>query len=378
MKLDDDYDELSRGKYFTTAVASGVVIMIAILLLVLIANADKLKKNSSASHSVSSEVTVSFSESAYSDVFHTSSSLTPADLDFFEMYPKDGETSTTDSTSFSVSTTDSSYAQPIDELPADDDPATDGNHTLLTYADGTEEWVEISEYIKRNNYDYTRLINEDGIMEYLDENGKIVSYFGVDVSKDQDYINYIKLQKAGVDFVMIRVGARGYSSGDLTIDDYYKDNIKRATDAGLDVGVYFLSQAITEEEAEEEAQLVIDSMRGYKLTYPVGYVMTYREDANSRVETLTRNEKTMIARAFLKKIEEAGYKTVLYGSKVWLIKYLELSKIVSDFDVWYASEEDLPTYPYRFTMWQYNNSGTIDGIKGTVSFNVSFVDYSLK
>ncbi len=378
MKLDDDYDELSRGKYFTTAVASGVVIMIAVLLLVLIANADKLKKNSSASHSVSGEVTVSFSESAYSDVFHTSSSLTPADLDFFEMYPKDGETSTTDSTSFSVSTTDSSYAQPIDELPADDDPATDGNHTLLTYADGTEEWVEISEYIKRNNYDYTRLINEDGIMEYLDENGKIVSYFGVDVSKDQDYINYIKLQKAGVDFVMIRVGARGYSSGDLTIDDYYKDNIKRATDAGLDVGVYFLSQAITEKEAEEEAQLVIDSLRGYKLTYPVGYVMTYRDDANSRVETLTRNEKTMIARAFLKKIEEAGYKTVLYGSKVWLIKYLELSKIVSDFDVWYASEEDLPTYPYRFTMWQYNNSGTIDGIKGTVSFNVSFVDYSLK
>ena len=373
MRLEDDYDELSRGKFFATAVGCGIVIIIAVLILVFIANADKVKNKDSAVKDNTS-ISFSLSEPETTDVFHTSSSLTPSDLDFFEMYPKEpADTPVSEET-----VSDDGFSKPLEEIPEDADPSTDGNHTLLTYADGTEEWVELNKYIQKNNYELTRLINEDGVMEYLDENGKVVSYFGVDISKDQDYVDFNKLSKAGVDFVMIRVGARGYSSGNLSIDDYFSTNIKRANDAGLDVGVYFLSQAVTEEEAEEEAKLVIDNLEGYTLTYPVAFVMTYPEGENSRVETLTRNEKTMIARAFLKKIAEAGYKPILYGSKVWLIKYLELQKVVSDFDVWYSSSEELPSYPYRFTMWQYNNAGTIDGIKGTVSFNISFVDYSIK
>ena len=367
MKLDDDYDEFSKTRFQTTAVGVGVALVIAVLLFVLICNSDSLKKSgSSASASVSTPSEVSYSFTEPEERTYTSSSLRPSDLDFYEMYPE-GETSAEDP-----------LTEPVEEIPENTDPSTDGNHTLITYADGTEEWVEISDYIKQNSYDYTRLYCQDGIMEYYDEGGKKISYFGVDVSKEQDYIDYIKLRNAGCDFVMIRVGARGYTSGQLSIDDYFKDNIKRATDAGLDVGVYFLSQAITEEEAVEEAELVLDNIEGYELTYPVCYVMQYPEDGNCRVETLTRSEKTMIARAFLNKIEEEGYKPMIYGTKLWLIKYLELSKIASDFDVWLKEEADLPTYPYRFTIWQYSDTGTIAGIKGEVSFNISFVDYSLR
>lgn len=365
MKLDDDYDSYSSSRFKSTAIGVGIAIIVAVLLFMLIINADSISENSRNNKTASAEISYSASE-IEDDFVLSSSSLRPADLDFFEMYPKE-----------SVISDSSSLATPIDGEVEEEDPSKDGKHTLLKFNDGTEEWVEISKYIKLNDYDYTNLQNQDGIMEYLDK-GKVISSFGVDVSKDQGYIDYIKLRKAGVDFVMIRVGARGYTSGQITLDDYFQDNIKRATDAGLGVGVYFLSQAISEEEAEEEAAIVLENIKDYRLDYPVGYIMSYAENENSRVETLTRNEKTMIARAFLKKIDEEGYKPVLYGDKVWLIKYLELAKIASDFDIWLSEMEDYPSFPYRFTMWQYSTNSEIAGIKGKVNFNISLVDYTLR
>lgn len=365
MRLDDDFDEFNRGKFQTTAIGLGVIAVLAIVGLIFIMNMDRgssAPQNSSpASFSISS-----VSETSVSEPFHSSSSLTPADLDFYEMYPVDDPSS---------ASTSESEEEPVEE--EETDPSKDGKHTLLKYADGTEEWVEISRFITLNNYEYTRLENQDGIMQYLNENGKKVSYFGVDISKEQGYIDFNKLKKAGVDFAMIRVGARGYLSGQLSLDEYFKDNLKRANDADIDVGIYFLSQAVSEDEAKEEAELVLDNIKDRELDYPIAYVMTYQENENSRVEVLTRSEKTEIARTFLDIIEEAGYKPMIYGSKVWLIKYLELNKL-ADYDVWLSEPEDLPSYPYRFTMWQYNNSGSLPGIAGEVSFNLSFVDYSLR
>lgn len=179
-------------------------------------------------------------------------------------------------------------------------------------------------------------------------------------------------EKAGVDFVMLRVGARGYGSGQIVLDDYFVDNIKRATDAGLQIGVYFTSQAITEEEAVEESNIVLENIKDYKITYPVAFDMSFVDNDTTRIETVSRADKTKITKAFLDTIEAAGYKPLLYGDKEWLIKEIDLSKL-SAYDVWLSQMEDVPDYPYRFTMWQYANDVTIDGIAGYANMNISLL-----
>ena len=211
-------------------------------------------------------------------------------------------------------------------------------------------------------------------MKYY-ENGKQTSYVGVDISKFQDYVDFVKVKKAGIDFVMLRVGARGYGTGQLILDEYFLDNIKRATDAGLNVGVYFYSQAISEAEAIEEANMVLRNLGDYKISYPVAYDMELVENDTARTDILTREEKTAIAKAFLDTVAAAGHKTLLYGNKEWLIKEIDMSKLTA-YDVWLSQAADIPDYPYRFSMWQYSYEGSVDGITGYVDMNISFVSQS--
>ena len=129
-------------------------------------------------------------------------------------------------------------------------------------------------------------------------------------------------QKAGVDFVMLRVGARGYGSGQIVLDDYFVDNIKRATDAGLQIGVYFTSQAITEEEAVEESNIVLENIKDYKITYPVAFDMSFVDNDTTRIETVSRADKTKITKAFLDTIQAAVYNPLLKVETEWLSKRL--------------------------------------------------------
>jgi len=297
------------------------------------------------------------------DELVSGSTLTPADFDFWDMYPP------SPSPTFSPQPT----ATPA---PEENDPSKDGKHTLIKYADGKEEWVLISPYLPKHDYDFTKLVCQSGLMKYY-EDGKQTSYVGVDVSKFQDYIDFVKVKKAGVDFVMIRLGARGYGTGQLILDEYFTDNMKRASDAGLDVGVYFFSQAVTVEEAVEEANMVLQNLAEYQITYPVAFDMEKIENDTARTDELTKTDRTAITKAFLDTIAAAGYKTVIYGNKEWLIKEVDMSKLTA-YDVWLAQEEDIPDYPYKFTMWQYDKEGSIDGIAGYADLNISFIDYSEK
>ncbi len=256
------------------------------------------------------------------------------------------------------------------------DESNDGKHTLVVNRDGEEEWVTISQYLPKSDYDYTNLICKDNRMEYYVDGTK-VSYVGVDISKYQDYIDFNKVKKDGIDYVMIRLGARGYGTGQIIADEYFFDNIKRAKDAGLDVGVYFSSQAITVEEAQEEAQLVIDSVGEYHLEYPVAFDMGFVDNDTARIEALSKSERTEIALAFLQKITESGFTGCIFGDKEWLIKEVDLSKL-TEYDFWLKQEGDLPDYPYKFSMWQYSRKGSVNGISGFVSLNISFVDFAEK
>ncbi len=361
MRLPEEFEEQNNGKPVVYMFAGVCTFIVLLFVVVLFINAepdrDKKKENDAQTN-----VTQNDNEDSDNS---GKSELVADDLDFWDMYPEVDDQEP-----------EQEENKKEEEEKVEDDPSKDGKHTKITYADGTEEWVVISQQIPKNSYDYTKLVSQSGVMKYFVDGSK-VSYFGLDISKTQGYIDYNKLVKSGVDFVMLRVGARGYGTGQLVLDEYYTDNIKGATDTSLHVGLYFSSQAITKEEAVEEANMVIAQIGEYDIDYPIVFEMESVLNDTSRTENLTKDERTDIAIAFLDTIKAAGYIPMLHGDKEWLLTKVDLLKL-SDYDIWLAQEGDLPDYPYQFSMWQYNKKGTIDGISKEVSFNISFIDFTEK
>ena len=258
----------------------------------------------------------------------------------------------------------------------DSDEMDDGKHTLVTYQDGSTEWVEINDKLAANSYDTAKFVYQNPQMKYY-VNGKQASWFGVDISSKQGIVDFEKLKKAGVDFVMIKVGGRGYSSGNIVLDSSYKDYMNGAKNAGLGIGVYFYSQAVDKDEACEEAETLLELIKDYPVKYPVVFDMESVEGDMARTDALDVSTRTELARIFLKTIKAEGYTPMLYGDKEWLVTKLDLEKL-QDYDVWLSQEADTPDYPYEYTMWQYNKSGTVSGISGTAGLNISLVNYSGK
>ncbi len=311
--------------------------------------------------------------------------LTASDLDFWDMYPNDEPKSVSGSDDETPESKDLGDAQTEGDKYSQYDreqqelPENDGKHTLITYADGSEEWVLINPYLEKNIYDFTNLTMKSDKMAYYQE-GKSVSYLGADVSKYNEEIDFASLKGAGIDFVMIRLGARGYGSGQIVLDEKFADNIAKASEAGLDIGIYFFSQAVTSDEAIEEANFVVQNLQNlsnYKITYPIAFDMEYVKNDSARIEALSRDQKTTIAKAFLDTIKNAGYKPMVYGTKEWLIKQVDLTKLTG-YDIWLSQQEDVPDYPYQFQMWQYTLEGKVSGITGDIDLNISFIDYSEK
>ena len=373
MKL-NDYDEGTGQKFTSGAAAIAVLLIVSVIIIVLVANKDSLKRRFGGT---SSTISVSETESSVSESVSVtgssdSSEVYVSDLSFYKDYEERNGSS--DSTDTSTETSDTASTSSQKEVTEEND----GKHTLITNLDGTTEWAVISPQIPKCEYDFTNLYNQSGRLKYF-EGDKCTSYFGIDVSKDNSYIDFNKVKKDGVSFVMIRLGSRGYQTGQLSVDEYFRDNIKRANDAGLDVGIYFVSQALTEDEAREEAQFVIDNILGYQVTYPIALVMQPVKNDKARSDALSKKDRTTVMRAFLKAIKDKGYVPIVYGTKRSLFKDIDLSKIVGDYDIWLSDTgSDYPDYPYRYAMWQYSYKGSVDGVSGDVTYNISFVDYALK
>lgn len=307
-----------------------------------------------------------------------SSGLRAEDLGFWDMYPEKDED--TDKTETTVSSKDSEDNKWIEDFRVEEtvqeDPATDGKHTLVKLPDGTEEWVLISPYLKKNAYDFSNLSETVGLKKYT-EGGKKISQIGVDISKYDGKINFERLKSDGIDYVMIRLGARGYSTGQISLDDNFVENIEAAVKAELSIGVYFYSQAINQEEAIQEAYYLIQNLEPYRanINFPVAFYMENITNDKARIDGLSRSDKTLIACTFLEAVKAAGYIPMVYGNKEWLIKNVDLTKL-QNYDVWLSQDEDTPDYPYLYTMWQYTTTGTVNGITGDASLNICFVNYS--
>lgn len=250
----------------------------------------------------------------------------------------------------------------------------DGNHTQITYADGTQAWVELNPNLERNEYDFTKLVYQNPVMRYYVD-GKSASWFGVNLTSAQGDVDFSKLKSAGCDYVMIRVGSRGYSSGEIVMDSNYEKYLEGAKKAGLGIGVYFYSQAINKDEIIDEVDALFAAIEKYPIDYPVVFDMESVEDDMARTDALSATDRTMLANLFLSEVEDAGYKPMLYGDKEWLMTKLDLDSL-SKYDVWLSQEGDAPDYPYQFNMWQYTKAGSVKGVEGDVSLSISFKDYS--
>ena len=196
---------------------------------------------------------------------------------------------------------------------------------------------------------------------------------GIDVSAFQGDIDWNLVKESGVEFVMIRVGYRGYESGNIFLDEKFEQNIDGATDAGIDVGVYFFSQAITVEEAIEEAQFVCEQIKHKKISMPVAFDMepnTYTE--SDRIHYLTMNEITEFSDAFCTVVEKHGYEPIIYGNPTWIYNHVNLS-LITGRNLWLAHYTNHSGFPYEYRMWQYTDSGIIGGIDTPVDLDLQFI-----
>ena len=218
-----------------------------------------------------------------------------------------------------------------------------------------------------------------GLRYYFDANGVLSSKAGIDVSTYQGIIDWNKVKAAGIDFAMIRVGFRGYGSGSLNEDVQFERNIKGAHAAGVKVGLYFFTQAITVEEGRAEAQFVLDRVKklGIPVTYPIAFDTENIVDPTARANNLSAKLRTDIALAFCQTIEAAGYDAMVYSYRSWLLYNLDLSRLTK-YDTWMAHVAATTDFAKPYTMWQYENQAKVNGISGDVDLNLSFVDYAAR
>lgn len=224
-------------------------------------------------------------------------------------------------------------------------------------------------------YDQNLFVLDDTTKTMYYNDGAYRTALGIDVSAHQKEIDWNLVASSGVEFVMIRLGFRGYGAeGTMNLDQYFEKNLAGAKAAGLKVGVYFFSQAITVEEALEEAAFVLENLGGAALDYPVVYDWEAITTAKARTDGLDTDTLTDCAIAFCDAVSYAGYTPMIYYNlPVGYTRY-DLSRLTS-YDVWFAQYAAKPTMYYDYRIWQYTDSGRIPGIETKVDMNIAFLPY---
>lgn len=194
---------------------------------------------------------------------------------------------------------------------------------------------------------------------------------GIDVSSHQKTIDWQKVADSGIEFVIIRVGYRGYETGLLNPDERRDENYRGAKAAGLKVGAYFFSQAVTVEEAREEAAYILDAIKDWEVDMPV--VFDWEHKKEGRTLNLESRIVTDCAIAFCDIVEEAGYEPMVYFNPHHARRFFHLIEL-EDYPFWLAYYTDRMQYDYKVEMWQYTNSGSVPGIDTAVDINIYFVE----
>ena len=204
------------------------------------------------------------------------------------------------------------------------------------------------------------------LYHYTDPTGDVIARTGVDVSSYQGDVDWNAVREAGAEFAIVRVGFRGYGTGRLVLDSSFRKNIEGARAAGLQVGVYFFSQAVNEKEAIEEASMCVQYVQGYQVDMPIFIdledVWDPDDGSGGRANNLSVTQRTSVARAFCDTVRGAGYKAGIYASYYYLLDRMHIGQLEGDNYIWMASYADSTSYPRSHDMWQYTDNGRVPGI----------------
>lgn len=222
--------------------------------------------------------------------------------------------------------------------------------------------------IPKNPYKVSSFHRDGDLLGY--EDPEYEYQLGIDVSVFQGEIDWKKVKEQGISFAIIRAGYRGYGeSGSLNEDELFKENIAGAKEAGLLVGAYFFSQAVSEEEAEEEAEYVLSLLEGIKLDLPLVFDEEIIKNDDARTDAVLLSQYTKNALAFFEKIKAAGYEPMLYANLISECLVYDLEQM-EGIPVWFAGYDAFPMTPYEFEYWQYTESGKLEGIESPVDLNI--------
>lgn len=239
----------------------------------------------------------------------------------------------------------------------------------MVVSEGNFYFFPIDDQLKQHGYSIDNLsLDEKGRLLYTYEDGS-TSRTGVDVSKYQGIVDWEKVKNDGIDFAIIRSGVRGYGSGKLVMEEDFLVNAASASTQGLEIGTYFFSQAINEAEAIEEADCVIEALSGYEIAFPIVYDL--ERVSGGRMNGLSKEQVTNNCLAFCSRIQEAGYEPMIYGNMETFMLLLDMSRI-EEYEKWFAYYNNDFYFPYNFRIWQYTESGRVDGISGDVDLNILF------
>ena len=232
-------------------------------------------------------------------------------------------------------------------------------------------------YAQDTNKKVTGLRSIDGKLYYFDANGVKQDNvtFGIDVSKYQSGLNWNKIKKSGVSFVIIRIGYRGYGAeGKLVKDPMFEEHFTNARNAGLKVGVYFFTQAMNEAEAQEEAEACNRALNGRMLDYPIFYdtEASTAPGGTGRADGLGVEDRTKCAIAFCERVKELGYKPGVYASTLWYRKRVDYNTLRSRYTIWNA-HYGVSSSPIGCDLWQGTEKARINGYSGELDANISYI-----
>ena len=230
-------------------------------------------------------------------------------------------------------------------------------------------------YSQTTNQRVTGIQSIDNKLYYFDANGvKRDATFGIDVSKYQSNINWEQVKTAGVKFVIIRIGYRGYGSGALVLDPMFEEHFTNARNAGLKVGAYFFTQAVNEAEAQEEAEGCNWALNGRMLDYPIFYdtEASTAPGGTGRADGLGAEDRTKCAIAFCERVKELGYKPGVYASTTWYRKRVNYNTLRSRYTIWNA-HYGVSSSPIGCDLWQGTEKARINGYSGDLDANISYI-----